>query len=212
MSHALLTRQAASSRPDLTVLPQMALSLGRVHEICGPARRTLAVHVAAATTGPVIWIAPGWQAERLNGDGLCSRLDPGRMIFVDPMRGDDLLWCTEEVLRSGIVPLVVTELTTPPALTPVRRLHLAAETGGEMAGALPLGLLLTPDQGGAAGVESRWHMAPAHTGLGSLWTLSRLRARTAPPAQWQITQTAQSEEYLRLQPVPMPSNPPAPST
>lgn len=183
----------------------MALSLGRVHEICGPARRTLAVHVAAATTGPVIWIAPGWRAERLNGDGLCTRIDPGRVIFVDPMRADDLLWCTEEVLRNGTVPLVITELMTPPALTPVRRLHLAAETGGEMAGALPLGLLLTPDQGGAAGVESRWHMAPAHTSAGSHWTLSRLRARTAPPAQWQITQTAQPGAYLQLCYTPAPT-------
>ena len=81
------------------------------------------------------------------------------------------------------------------SLTPVRRLHLAAETGTEAArhaGRPPvLGVLLTPGDGGAAGVESRWRLDPAPapsrlTGWGESWRLSRLRARTEPEAAWQV--------------------------
>jgi protein ImuA len=77
----------------------------------------------------------------------------------------------------------------------VRRLHLAAEAGAEMArhrGRLPpLGLLLTPGMGGAQGVESRWHLAARPSGTTLIdtreaWALSRLRARMEPPASWHL--------------------------
>jgi protein ImuA len=87
------------------------------------------------------------------------------------------------------VPLVVAELTDPPGLTPVRRLHLAAETGAEKSGRAPLGLLLTPGDGGAAGVETRWRLDPAH-GRTTGWRLRRLRARDAPPGEWAVARGA----------------------
>jgi protein ImuA len=52
--------------------------------------------------------------------------------------------------------------------------------------AAPLALLLTPGDGGAAGVESRWHLTPDHRHDDSRWHLARLRARTAPPQSWQV--------------------------
>lgn len=82
-------------------------------------------------------------------------------------------------MRAGAVSLVIVDLP-PPALTPVRRIHLAAETGGPM-GTAPLGLLLTPGDGGAHGVGTRWHMAPTHEDATQRWRLERHRARTLPP-------------------------------
>lgn len=183
----LLTRASHRAEPaGLPILGEMTLAQARVHELCGLARRTLAMAVAGRLAGPVMWIAPAWQKGGPNPDGLRAFADPGRLIFVAPRRTEDLLWCMEEVLRSGVVPLAVADLPDPPGLTAVRRMHLAAETGAD-SGPPPLGLLLTPE-GGAPGVESRWSLAPRHHGeYGEAWRLERLRARTAPPAEWTLT-------------------------
>lgn len=161
-------------------LGHLAMARGRVHEICGPARRTLALLAAAASRGEVFWIAPAWTPDRLNSQGIAEFVEPGRIVFVTPRQAGDLLWCAEEALRSGAGPLVVADLPEPPALTPIRRLHLAAESGAER-GAHPLGLVLTPE-GAAPGVESRWAFSQDTGG----WRLDRLRARSAPPAAWSI--------------------------
>lgn len=177
----------------------LGLARGRVHEICGPARTTLAALILGESQGPVIWISPGWLPERIYPAGLAELADPGRIIFARARRPEDLLWSMEEALRSGASALVLADLPAPPALTPVRRLHLAAETGAEAArhaGRLPpLGLLLTPENGGAQGVESRWHMAAAPSGSTlierrSAWVLHRLRARLAPEASFHLRREA----------------------
>ena len=96
------------------------------------------------------------------------------------------------------MPLVVADLPGLPALTPVRRLHLAAETGAREGGCAPLALLLTPGTGGAPGVESRWHMGPIpQTGMDH-WQLTRIRSRSAPPRRWHV---ARHEGRYRLTPV-----------
>ncbi|MEP4199024.1 MAG: hypothetical protein ABJL99_25645 [Aliishimia sp.] len=200
----LLRRRPTPISPCVALFacePNLSFACGRLHEACGPARRTLALWLAAQTQGPVIWVAPSWHKDRLHPDGMADWVDPGRFVFIDTDRADDVLWSLEETLRSGAVPFVVGDLPAPPGLTQVRRLHLAAETGGREGNHTPLGLLLTPDQGGAQGVESRWHMRPSHHDAPprampgfppAQWTLSRLRARTAPQANWRIFKQPQA--------------------
>ncbi|MDT8854107.1 hypothetical protein RNZ50_03470 [Paracoccaceae bacterium Fryx2] len=201
MQTQLLDRHGAKPRPMQPLPGGLGLARGRVHEFCGMARRTLAAMVLAESSGPVIWIGPGWQAERLFPDGLRRFADPGRLIFATARRPEDLLWSMEEALRSGAAPLVLADLTAPPGLTPVRRLQLACEAGAEAARRAgrpaPLGLMLTPGGGGAAGVDSRWALAPAPEGA---WRLDRLRARTDPPASWHLAEDA--GRRLALAPVP----------
>lgn len=186
LSHA--PRQAGT---PVRLQEGIELARGRVHEACGPARHGFAARLAGRMHGPVLWIAPDWGVERLHAEGLHPFADPARFLFVAPRRAADLLWCAEEALRAGVVPLVVADLPAVPDLTPVRRLQLAAEAGMEQGaerGVVPLGLLLTPGDGGARGVESRWHMTPAHAGPIRAWRLERRHARTAPPKTWHITQ------------------------
>lgn len=183
---ALLGRKPHRPPPALTLWDEVALTLARVHEICGPARHSLAMHLARAAKQEVFWIAPAYGSEALNPCGMAELADPGRFTFVSPRAGADLLWCMEEVLRAGCVPLVICELPEPPPMTPVRRLHLAAETGATQGFCRPLGLILTPGDGGAAGVESRWHMAPDHRPGSDIWRLERRRARMQPPKTWRL--------------------------
>lgn len=197
------------TEPPQPLAGDLALQRGRVHELCGPSRLILAARIMGKSQGPVVWIRPGWTAERLNAAGLQPLADPSRLILIHAPRDDSLLWAAEESLRSGASPLVIAELLAPPALTPTRRLHLAAETGAEAArrdgATAPLGLILLPGTGGAQGVESRWHLAPAPSRT-LLWaeeesfTLTRLRARLLPPATWSLHTTPKGET---LEPGPL---------
>lgn len=187
-NHPLLGRsppRPASHVAFLPGAPDLSMIQGRLHEACGPARHTLALWVAAQVQGPVLWITPGWAGERLHSCGMREWAEPGRFVFVQALRPEDALWSMEEALRSGAAALVVADVPEPPGLTAVRRMHLAAETGSAAMGRAPLGVVLTPGEGGAQGVESRWHLRADHAaaGLGQ-WRLTRLRARTAPPATW----------------------------
>ena len=57
--HALLTRAPHQARPALSVMGELSFAQMRVHELCGRARRTLALMIAAQAGAPGIWIAPG---------------------------------------------------------------------------------------------------------------------------------------------------------
>jgi protein ImuA len=177
------------------------LARARAHEICGPSRVALALLLLSGCEGPVIWVAPSWLPERLHACGIADYLHPGRLVFAQARRHEDLQWSAEEALRSGAATVVVLEMPRPPGLTAVRRLHLAAQTGAEAAhhatlGPAPLALVLCAGDGGAQGVETRWHMRPVPATYtltedsGPAWLLERRRARTAPVAAWRLSRSA----------------------
>lgn len=181
------TWRHGAAAPAIDLAPELApelapgagIAIGRVHEICGPARRMLAVLIAGRAGGAAIWIGQHHRPEVLHPHGCAAMLAPERLLRVICRNRTEALWAAEEALRAGIGGCVAVDLDDPPALTPVRRLQLAAEAGGRITTAL----LLTPEEGGAAGVESRWHAAPDPAGG---WRLRRLRARMAPPIELRL--------------------------
>ncbi len=181
--HPCLTRRHHDSRPALTLWGEVSFPLARVHEICGPARWTLALWIAARAGGPLIWIAPDRTGEEMTAPGIRGLMDAGQLLRVRPEKSGDMFWTMEESLRSGAAPVVAMELTAPPGITPVRRLHLAAEAGARAGMGMPLGLVLTPDDGGAQAIETRWRLDPFWPGA---WRLTRLRARMYPPRSWYV--------------------------
>lgn len=196
------------SPPPLHPLPPMALARGRVHEMTGPARLTLAALAAgvAQAEGPVLWLRPAWRSERLCAQGLAALMpDPGALVIVDCPKAVDVLWGMEEVLRAGCVALAVAELAEPPDLKQVRRMHLAAADGlarNRRAGGLaPLGLIAACEVADSriTGVESRWALhplppddtppPPPMPGLRARgrWRLERLMMRGLPPQEWRLS-------------------------
>jgi protein ImuA len=200
------------ARPTQTMIGPLRLDRGRVHEFCGPARHRLAAFVLHEIRGPVVWAHPDRQTERLFCGGFTTLADAARLILARAPREDEVLWAAERALRAGAAPLVVADLGRLPGLTAVRRLQLAAEAGADVARALdlpaPLGLLLTPQGGGAPGVESRWHLAPHHGPACTRWHLTRERARTDQRASWLITADAAGRPHLTR--VDQPAQPPGP--
>lgn len=184
-----MLQTAVSAFPPVEFARGLQLPRGRAHEITGRSRIVLALYVARRTLGEVLWLQLAWTKDRLNGDGVAPIMDPCRLVIGRGRGAMDLLWCAEEALRSGLVPLVVAELPAPPSLTAVRRLHLAAEAGAAARGMAPLALLLTPEPGGTAGIETRWRLVPAPGWAVDgrpRWELRRLRARMAPEATWEM--------------------------
>ncbi|MEL7466054.1 MAG: hypothetical protein AAFN79_18425 [Pseudomonadota bacterium] len=123
-------------RPTLSLASDReapSLTLGRAHEATGPAALVFAALVAGRLSGPVLWARPARGAGALNPEGLAAFFDPSRLVVAHADRPIDVLWTAEEALRSGAAPLVVAEAAEPPALTPLRRLQLAAEAGGAAA-------------------------------------------------------------------------------
>ena len=75
--HRHSSRRAPALQP---LAGDLALQRGRVHELCGPSRLILAARIMAKCQGPVVWIRPGWVAERLNAAGLFHRLGTGIIV------------------------------------------------------------------------------------------------------------------------------------
>lgn len=174
-------------RPALSLAPGgPSLALGRAHEATGPAATVFAALVAGRLTGPVIWIRSAWARAGLCPDGLASLFDPSRLVIAAAPRPEDTLWSAEEALRSGAVPLVVAEVEAPPALTPLRRLQLAAEAGAEGAPAPPMALILPPVAGTAGAVESRWRCAPLPACGAPRWRFERVYSKAGPPMCWDV--------------------------
>lgn len=175
----------------------LVLASGRAHELCGPARRVLAAWVLG-WGAPGLWLRLRHNPDRLYPQGLADWAAPGEMIVADAAHATDVLACAEEGLRSGACALVVVDLADPVAMTPLRRLHLAAEEGlarrrARNPSADLRALVLTPGDGGTPGVETRWHMAPCPANttptadpVGAAWHLTRKHARMAPLARWQV--------------------------
>lgn len=183
----------------------ITLERGRVHEICGPARHSFAAfcvgRIVRDEGAPIFWISPQWQAEQLHFAGACAWLPPHTIVHVTPRHSRDLWWCAEEILRSGVSPVLVIEAQDMPHLTQVRRLHLAAEHGDTHGPHAPIGLIVSTHHGGISGIESRYACTAHHRRDDPCWRIERRRARTAPPKAWDLRPNGASR--WRLAAVPM---------
>lgn len=155
----------------------------RVHEACGPGATTFAAICAAQNSGPVLWVRPAWSPDILNPEGLCRFFDPVRLLLAQAPSHDDALAVTEEALRDGTVPLVVTEITKPLDLRQGRRLQLAAKAGPST------GLCLIPEGMGSNAAETRWRVSPRASDTfadSTRMSWEIIKNKSGTPTSWEV--------------------------
>lgn len=171
-------------------LPWGGLPLARLHQVAitDGAGLSFAAGLLAlmALKRPVLWCRRR-TAETPYLPGLAGfGLTPDRVLTVEADRAREVLWTMEEGLRCAALGAVLGEIDDlPPAA--VRRLQLAAETGGVA------GLLVTPARLITAGATTRWRIAAAPSaappwgGLGApTWQVALERCRGALPRIWML--------------------------
>ena len=183
-------------------LPQGGLPHGTVHEVGGLSAAGFVLHLLSRVKGQVLWAVPDSLRDTLYGPGLeQAGVEVTRLAIAPCATPEDLLWVTEEALKSGAAQAVVAQPAKPVDLTASRRLQLAAEAGGA------LGLILTdpnrlravsafgaadsPGVLAPSAVTTRWQIdpAPLQDGLERVsWTVRLLRVRGAgmPDAVWTV--------------------------
>jgi protein ImuA len=158
--------------------------------------------IAARREGPVLWalarrdlFAPG-----LAGAGL----RPGRVLYAECGRDEDVLAVMEEGLRHGGLAAVVGEARRVP-MPATRRLQLAAEEGGTPALMLRRWRKAAEDPLAApSAAVTRWRIATAPSaplpvaGIGrARWQLILARQRGGEPHEW-ILEAPDAEARLAL--------------
>lgn len=151
------------------------LKPSRYHEVTGAGAHSFASVCCGNTEGTAIWFVEGWVTEVVNPLGLQMHCDPHQVLIGKCNSPTDVLAGTEDALRSGVVSLVIAELTTPLSLTSGRRLQLAAEAGGST------GLMIVSDGMGSNATQTRWHVAPVYSSGDSTqmqWSLNKNKSGT----------------------------------
>ncbi|MCX7560294.1 hypothetical protein OS190_12010 [Sulfitobacter sp. F26204] len=121
------------------------------------------------------WFVESWVTEVVNPLGLQMYCDPHQVLIGKCNSSTDVLAATEEALRSGVISLVIAELTKPLTLTAGRRLQLAAEVGGST------GLMIVSDGMGSNATQTRWHVSPVFSSDDSTqmrWSLIKNKSGT----------------------------------
>jgi protein ImuA len=176
-------RPAAASAAAWASAEAFALALGR--------RRLVMLEGAGRhASAPILWVAPavlGGEHGLPYGPGLATLgLDPARLLLVAPRRMSDALWAMEEGLKSASLALVVGLLGEAIALTPARRLALAAAAHGT-----PCLAVTTPRASVTPATATRWRIAPspsrpppfdAAAPGAALFTIALERCRARPRA------------------------------
>jgi protein ImuA len=128
------------------------------------ARRMVALSAVQQDSAPsrILWCASSHalaECGHLYAPGLeALGIDPQRLIIVETKRQADVLWAIEEGLRSGGL-AAVAGVVSDIALTPVRRLSLAAEQCRT-----PCLLLTSARAPSAAATATRWRIGSAPSG------------------------------------------------
>ncbi len=204
MTHTFKNKQLFTQE-HIEFAPNIHLKIGKMHELCGPAKIRVATLIGSKTKGLIVWIRPDWEDFIVNTDSISNWLSPNRLLLVNAKNQNDLFFATEEVLRSGTSELTITELPKVPTPLQMRRIHFALTSGVKSKTTeKSLGIILSPNRGGATNIESRWYASTLpcwentpgkdSNELEHKWYLKRIFSKSDPIKQWSIKTTATKEK------------------
>lgn len=151
-----VTAQNNCIRKSLHLTKDVSLLYGRVHEVTGISGDSFAVNVCSRTKGVITWIGRERDVYSLCPTALMKFFDPERLVTIECLSRKEILWATEQALRSKGAECIISQVDQGPNLQESRRLQLAAEEGKS------LGLVLISKQPRSSAAQTRWICAPTN--------------------------------------------------
>ena len=143
-------------------LPNLFLKRGKIHQITGSARFTLALIIGKVIQDQIIWIRLERSNEILYPEGVSDWITLNDLIMVNTENEEDSLWVMEEFLKSGVSSIVFCQLNKLPKYVNLRRLTLSTKRSKEENKSIlpPTGVIVSSFDHPISGVESRWNINP----------------------------------------------------
>ncbi len=143
-------------------LPNLFLKRGKIHQITGSARFTLALIIGNIIKDQIIWVRLEKSNEILYPEGVSDWITLNNLIIVNTENEEESLWAMEEFLKSGVSSLVFCQLNKLPRYLNLRRLTLCIKRPIEENKSIlpPTGIILSSFNYPINGVESRWDINP----------------------------------------------------
>ena len=176
--------QISSSQNSVRLSDGVSLMRGRVHEVTGLEADGFVACVVAATSGPSVWIGRGRDVHSLCPLAALRFFNPSRIVTTECISRQEILWASEQALRSKGADTVVIHLSQGPNLRESRRLQLAAEEGRS------LGLVIIEKCAQSSAAQTRWQCDPfkstgkAANDRGWVWQLTK--NKSGKLGQWHV--------------------------
>jgi len=182
--------KAITPATALPIFPGMSLARSRVHEVTGRAADGFVLSVLGSARNTnmernIIWTGRQGRIASLCPLAMNRFFDPARLITCGCISRKEILWSTEQALRSRGAELVVAEMRQGPNLRESRRLQLAAESGRT------LGLILIEKGAQSSASQTRWHCEPvlrepANDAAGDRWSWQLLKNKAGRLGTWEV--------------------------
>ena len=162
----------------LTLGSAIHLAKGRVHEVRGGAADMFAILAASQMNGPVFWTGSKREIHTLSPIALQDFLDPARLTLIVGVSRTEILWATEQALRTCGSACVIAEPGRGPGLRESRRLQIAAEESGA------IGIMLVQGKATTSAAETRWLCEAAGS---RTWNWTCTKNRRGSGGAWRVT-------------------------
>ncbi len=161
----------------IPIFPGLSLARARVHEVTGPAADGFVLSVLGSAKGNIIWTGRQGRIAALCPLAMTRFFDPARLITCGCISRKEILWSTEQALRSRGASFVVAEMRQGPSLRESRRLQLAAEAGRTA------GLILIEKSAQSSASQTRWYCEPAQD---EMWQWQLIKNKAGQLGCWTV--------------------------